>query len=50
VGSVAHKFYKTTARGNKACGYVQNGNTRDPQLVQSSATGNGTGDYCYFTP
>lgn len=50
TGSVAHKFYKTSATNNRACGYVNNGNTYDPILVDSSASGNGSGSYCYFTP
>ena len=50
VGDVSHKFYKTTAVNNRACGYDLNGNTKDPQLVKSTATGNPGGDYCYFTP
>lgn len=49
-GDVVHKFYKSTATNNKACGYDLNANLQDPLLVSSSATGNPNGDYCYFTP
>jgi pectate disaccharide-lyase len=45
VGTVAHKFYKTTANDNRTGGFNLNGNTMQPVLVQSSASGNGTGDY-----
>lgn len=45
IGSVAHKFYRTTANTNKAQGYNLNGNTVQPVLVQSTASGNGTTDY-----
>ena len=47
-GDVAHKFYKTTANNNGACGYDLNANLQDPILVQSTASGNPRGDYCYF--
>ena len=50
TGNASHKFYKTNATNNKTCGYVQNGNAQDPKLVQSTATGNPNGNYCYFTP
>jgi hypothetical protein len=50
VGNASHKFYKTNAINNKACGFVQNGNAQDPKLVQSTANGNSNGNYCYFTP
>lgn len=45
TGSVAHKFYKTTATNNKSQGFDLNGNTVQPVLVQSTASGNPGGDY-----
>jgi hypothetical protein len=45
IGSVAHKFYKTTATSNKSHGFNLNGNTMQPVLVLSSASGNSDTDY-----
>lgn len=43
--SAVHKFYKTTAANNRTGGWNLNGNAKQPVLVQSSGSGNGTGDY-----
>lgn len=45
IGSVSHKFYKVNAFNNKANGFDINGNTVQPTLVQTSATGNGGSNY-----
>ena len=45
VGSVAHKFYKTTATNNRYGGFNLNGNTMQPILVLSSASSNSSGNY-----
>lgn len=45
IGSVAHKLYKTAATNNATGGFNLNGNTVQPVLVQSSASGNPYGDY-----
>ena len=45
TGSIAHKFYKTNASGNATGGFNLNGNTMQPVLVQSTASGNPGGNY-----
>ena len=45
IGSVSHKLYKVSAFNNKANGFDINGNTVQPTLVQSTATGNGGTNY-----
>ena len=45
TGSVSHKFYKSTATNNLTGGFNLNGNTMQPTLVLSTASGNRTGDY-----
>ena len=45
IGSVSHKLYKVSAFNNKANGFDINGNTVQPTLVQTSATGNGGSAY-----
>lgn len=45
TGSVSHKFYKSTANNNKEGGFNLNGNTTQPTLVQSTASGNPGGNY-----
>jgi len=45
VGSVSHKLYKVNAFNNKANGFDINGNTVQPTLVQTSASGNGGSNY-----
>jgi hypothetical protein len=45
VGSVAHKFYKTTANNNSSGGFNLNGNSVQPILVQTTAGGNVDGNY-----
>jgi hypothetical protein len=45
VGSVSHKLYKVQAVNNKTGGFNINGNTVQPTLVQSTASGNGSQDY-----
>jgi len=50
IGSVSHKLYKTTSNNNKANGFDINGNTVQPVLVQSTATGNGGQNYAGVTP
>jgi hypothetical protein len=45
TGSVAHKFYKTTANNNSSGGFNLNGNSVQPILVQTTAGGNVDGNY-----
>jgi hypothetical protein len=45
IGSVAHRFYKTTANTNKSDGFNLNANTMQPVLVQSTASANGGTNY-----
>lgn len=50
VGSVAHKLYKVDASNNKANGFDINGNSVQPTLVQSTASGNGGQNYAGVSP
>lgn len=50
TGSVSHKLYKVDASNNKANGFDLNGNTVQPTLVQSTASGNGGQNYAGVAP
>jgi len=50
LGSVGHKLLKVEASNNKSNGFDINGNTVQPTLVQTTATGNGGTNYFGVTP